>query len=480
MIPRVMSTQHPDNVHTPGFATNDVIGGEDEIKEAHYAYRDLLCDEQMWDFEGKEVDNFVVKKLLTSDESFFKEKKLGRDMRLTFRVPNPEVERAEAKILLETLESIPRSFDAAELFYGEKIAPVFEVILPMCNDALAINRIHHYYKEYVAGKQDKFLQGQMIREWIGNFNPETINVIPLFEDKEHMLNAHTVLKKYVSDKQLEYQRVFLARSDPAVNYGSLSAVLINKIALQRIYKVGQETDVPMYPIIGAGSAPFRGNLRPNTVAGFLKGYPSVQTFTVQSSFKFDNDEREVKAGIEQLKQHVLQAPTLIDENRALDIIERYSTAYTSQMKPLADYINAVATHVPKRRRRKLHIGLFGYSRQKDEIKLPRAITFTCALYSLGLPPELLGLNVLTPDDIAFIETVYPNWKFDLTDPLRFVDLESGLIPEELLPTLKQMVSETHEEHLACTRYIFESIKNKTDEDLKPKVLRAAEIRGFLG
>ena len=60
-----MSTQHPDNVHTPFFAENTELGGEDEIQEAYYVFSHLSCDEQMWDCEGKEVDNFVVKKLLS-------------------------------------------------------------------------------------------------------------------------------------------------------------------------------------------------------------------------------------------------------------------------------------------------------------------------------------------------------------------------------------------------------------------------------
>jgi phosphoenolpyruvate carboxylase len=91
IIPRTMSTQHPDNVHRPFFAEHSVLGGEDEIQEAFYAYSHLGCDEQMWDFEGKEVDNYVVKKLLANNENFFREKKLGQDVRLTYRVPNPEV-----------------------------------------------------------------------------------------------------------------------------------------------------------------------------------------------------------------------------------------------------------------------------------------------------------------------------------------------------------------------------------------------------
>ena len=72
-IPRCVSTQHPDNVSSPFFTKNSIIGGEDEIQEAYYAYSHLGCDEQMWDCEGKEVDSHVIKKLLTRYTSFIEE-----------------------------------------------------------------------------------------------------------------------------------------------------------------------------------------------------------------------------------------------------------------------------------------------------------------------------------------------------------------------------------------------------------------------
>src|SRR5579871_2390707 len=116
MIPRCMSTQHPDNAHLPQFAEGPALEGASEVQEAYYAFSRLGCDEQMWDHEGKEVDSFVVSKLLSEYGSFFKDNQLGRDLRLTLRVPNPTRERGMAKVLLEILESIPRSYDIAQAF----------------------------------------------------------------------------------------------------------------------------------------------------------------------------------------------------------------------------------------------------------------------------------------------------------------------------------------------------------------------------
>lgn len=112
-IPRCTSTQHLDNTTVPFFTQSPALAGEDEIREAFYAYSHLGCDEQMWDVEGKEIDTYVVRKLLSFYEDYFRKHTLGEELRLTLRVPNPTVETADAKVLLERLESIPRSYDAA-------------------------------------------------------------------------------------------------------------------------------------------------------------------------------------------------------------------------------------------------------------------------------------------------------------------------------------------------------------------------------
>ncbi len=483
-IPRCMSTQHPDNVNLPFFAESTVLGGEDEIQEAYYALSHLGCDEQMWDCEGKEVDDFVVKKLLTKYESFFRETKLGKDVFITLRVPNPTIEKAEAKILLETLESIPRSYDVAKLFYGADLAPIFEVILPMTTSARCIDRIYRYYADYVVGKQDKpFRDGDItIAEWIGEFKPDRINVIPLFEDREHMLEAHSITKQYLQDKDVEYQRVFLARSDPAMNYGLISAVLLNKIALHRLHLLSEEIGVPIYPIIGVGSAPFRGDLRPETVGKVMDEYPSAYTFTIQSALKYDNPPERVRETVKKLKERRVGKPQEIDEKKSLEFIDRYCREYQKQIAVLAPVINKVARYVPARRKRKLHVGLFGYSRNMGEIKLPRVISFTAALYSVGLPPEILGINALSGDDAGFIRESYVNYETGLKDALAYYNPDTEYVPAEVRKAIKKsgIDYETNQEHKKITDQIIDSIKKNQTEGREELILRAASVRKFLG
>ena len=93
----------------------------------------------MWDFEGKETDSHVVSKLLARYGEYFRTLPLGRDHRLTFRLPNPAVEPSMGKVLLEALESIPRHFDVARGM-GIEVPPVFEIILPMTTRAEVAER----------------------------------------------------------------------------------------------------------------------------------------------------------------------------------------------------------------------------------------------------------------------------------------------------------------------------------------------------
>lgn len=485
-VPRCMSTQHPDNATIPFFSDSAVMDGETEVKEAFHAYYDLGCEEQMWDCEGKEVDSFVVKKLLSRYEYFFREKTLGEDVFLTLRVPNPEVERNEGKVLLEALESIPRNLDACSAFYGRDVAPIFEVILPMTTSAEALNRVYNYYKDFVAGKGGRKIAGGelTVAEWVGGLKPEKISMIPLVEDKGAMGNAARIVEGYISDKDLEYQRVFLARSDPALNYGSLSTVLMIKNAVSDLHALEQGSGVKIYPIIGAGSAPFRGNLKPTNVDEFMQSYPNVQTLTLQSAFKYDYRPEQVIAAVRRIRETPRGKPPEVDKERSMGIVEKVSAEYRAQIALIAPLINKVAGYVPGRRKRKLHVGLFGYSRGSGQVKLPRAITFCAALYSVGLPPEMLGLNALAEKDYDYIKSVYPGFEGDLKDALTYLNRENlKLFPEiekKMAQVLERFEFEGHEGHRALSKYILKKVEAGGHEALQEEIVKAAAMRKFLG
>ena len=268
LVPKVMSTQHPDNATPAPFADDTgVLKGDGEVEEAVAAF-DLGCDEQMWDSEGKEADNQVVRKLLTNYPDLFQGGlQLGRDVALTLRVPNPRIERDLRKSMVEALQSVPAAWDMATSFYGEDAAaPIQEVILPFTTSAEEISLVEAYYRKVIVGQEDQTLfNGQVVKDWVGEFFPKQIRMIPLIEDKEHLLYCDQIVEEYLQGRDLPYQRVFLARSDPALNYGVVAAELVLKVGLLRLHELERKLGVPLYPIIGAGSVPFRGHLTPVNV-----------------------------------------------------------------------------------------------------------------------------------------------------------------------------------------------------------------------
>lgn len=478
-VPKTMSTQHPDNVTMPFFVNREYFDGEDEIREAYYVFSHLGCDEQMWDCEGKEVDEFVVKKLLTYYPDFFSTHRLGQELRITLRVPNPSVEAAEAKLLPETLEIIPRSYDAAEVFYGresQEIPPIFEVIVPMVTSAQELNRIFYYYKDFVAGKGDLYLRdGTRIRDWLGEFRPGEIGIIPLFEDIPIMLNCHKILEEYMKDKKFDEIRVFLARSDPALNYGFIPATLAAKIALLRLDELD---DFTTHPIIGVGTTPFRGFLSPENLK-VLDEYPSVITFTVQSAFKYDYPPDTVRKAIDEINRREPKKPLHIDD-AAIDVIERMSRSYRDRIPAVANFVNSFSRYIPRKRMRKLHIGLFGYARGNG-VKLPRAITFCATLYSIGFPPELIGFADFHGKDLEAVMEYFPSLEDVMEKAQSCYNPESlKIIPleEDAKRAMEFFEYDPDEEHLGATSEVIEILSMGGDP--REAVIRAGKLRGFLG
>ncbi len=223
-------------------------------------------------------------------------------------------------------------------------------------------------------------------------------------------------------------------------------------------------------------------MRPDTVERVIKEYPSVQTFTLQSAFKYDYPPNVVSKAINQLYETPRSRPHYMEEERCIEIVERYSEEYRKQVMELAPLINKIAKFVPKRRKRKLHIGLFGYGRTLGEHSLPRAIGFTAALCSMGLPPALLGINALTQKDYDFILTQYINFEEDLRDALKYFNPENPFTPKSISKKVKELALdfEMDEKHKNVTDYIINSLRANKTEDLSVKILMAANQRRYLG
>ncbi len=479
-----MSTQHPDNVRQPFFCDGTVMEWEDEIKEAFYVYSHLKCNEQLWDYEGKEVDNFVVKKLLTRYDNFFRKKTLGEDLRLTIRVPNPSIEKTEGKVLVETLMSIARSSDTASLFYDREVVPVFEVAVPMCSSEKDVLKVKYFYRDFISGIENNMLVDEKVKDWVGKIEPKEIRIIPLVETKDAILDSDKIIRNYLKKTKEEQLRFWLARSDPALNYSSLGAVLIIKTALDKIHKTAEEMSADILPILGCGSAPFRGNFRPNDYGHILRGYPSVHTFTIQSSFKYDNDEDDVRKAVDGIENHKTGKPLPVDEKKIMPIVEKLGRKYSSEVGLIADMVNRMAANVPNRRMRKLHVGLFGYARSSKGISLPRAIKFCASLYSYGFPPEILGLAALNEKDLDAIEEIYPNFRKDIEYSLQYLNKDNlKYFPKEIQDNVEDILKlgidyKENRAHNTVTKIIVKNLEKQmpVEED----VLRAGWIRGFLG
>jgi len=463
-IPATMSTQHPDNANLPEWCKGGIIEGEAEIYEAYFAYSQLGCHEVMWDSEGKDVDTRVVRKLLDKYPEFFMEHQLGKDVFLTYRIPNPKIEGAERKIFVETLYNIAVACDVASTFYKRHVVPIFEVILPFTTDAKEPIWLYNYYRKAIAAVEEAYLNDSLkARDWIGCFQPKSIEVIPLIEDFDSILAADKIVEPYVKAVKPKYLRVFIARSDPALNYGLLSAVLLSKLAFSKLKTLEKKLEVSIHLILGVGSMPFRGHLSPENVEKFLCEYRGLSTVTIQSALKYDYPIMQVKDCINTLNKRLPngEPPTIdpAEEEKLVEIIRKSRRFYERVVEELAPLINSISSYVPTRRARKLHIGLFGYSRRVGGALLPRAIPFAAALYSLGIPPEFLGgrfFEEVKEDEWKLIQKFYVNLKHDLDvaggylswrniemlkDNCKLVAEKAGMRTEQLMNALGEILAD---------------------------------------
>lgn len=365
------------------------ISTAEETHELFLSFSDLGVSEYKWDWEGKLVDESVMERLLQDHYEFFQKNPIGQEKFLTFRLPNPQVETefrlGRAFMNLISAAAMARQFKLPD-------TPLFEVILPMTTSPGEMMEIHEAFVE-MAGLKHKLYRMEKVPL-------KSIKVIPLFEDINTIASSGKILEDYIKafgsrfGRLPEYIRPYVARSDPALNSGMVPTVLAIKLALSDYAAFSEKYGIPTYPIIGSASLSFRGGLSPETVDSFSNEYRGVRTALLQSAFRYDYPKKDVISAIKRLEsllpRGVAQKVTSNEKAEMLEIMKIFESFYKPTIEGIAGIINQIAGDLPKRRERVQHVGLFGYSRGVGKVRLPRAIGFTAALYSLGIPPELIG------------------------------------------------------------------------------------------
>ena len=167
------------------------------------------------------------------------------------------------------------------------------------------------------------------------------------------------------------------------------------------------------------------------------------------------------------------------------MIDAMEEDYQKSIKVLAPTINMMSQHVPQRRKRKLHIGLFGYTRESGSVQLPRAIKFCASLYSLGLPPDVLGLSVVSEQDVDKIRESYSTIDSDMKDALQYLntdnlDLFGEAIKKKVLKVAGMFQFDVNQEHQQITTAALQAFKKKNGSALQEQVIAGARVRKFLG
>ena len=445
-IPKVMGTEHPDNATPARFLDppRAKIMVNDEIEEFHYMFKKLEMDEVMLDAEGKAAEATPVMKLLPLDMAFYKKNTLGKDLFITFRVPNTE-HRKDYR-LPNAFQTILTSTRFMQGEFNLKQPPLLEVLLPMTVDGHQPFRVLKQFHETAVSEHKIWNDASESQDFVG--------VIPLVEEPKYMINYKNLLYEYISDIkneygfQPDYLRTMIARSDPAMLGGLISATLGAKIALSENYLFEKETGIKVFPIIGAGTLLNRGSYSPDRVDEFFETYPGTKTITAQSAFRYDYDEKLVKKGIERSKVLIDKSKPVIysEEEKTIiaKIIDKSEREYRKHMTPLIPMIVEFAKFVPMNRERLLHIGFLSYGRKirgKKET-LPRAISFTSVFYTAGIPPEFIGvpetISSLTGNEKKMLFRAYPNFLEQLKHAAPYFSYENLHILSNKWPHLKRL------------------------------------------
>ncbi|AEM38718.1 phosphoenolpyruvate carboxylase [Pyrolobus fumarii 1A] len=503
-IPLAMATQHPDSANK-GFNSQEEVGE---------ALLDLLplseggfgCDEKMIDYEGKltpyQQMKWVVEELIKAGLE------PGEDFIITPRVPAEKLEEAERQffVLMGVMTANKYSIDKT----GNQA--IRYIVHPMSESP----------QELLVLQRRVVKLQRLAEEELGLHGAEPPKIIPLIEEVIRHLHADKLLEGFHANvaKQLgmlyDSYRVFLGKSDAALGYGHLASSISLVVALSKIYRWGQQEGVRVYPIIGVGKPPFRGHLAPHAVDKFVMQYRGYYTVTIQTALRYDTPREDYIHTLRILRENAAADAKVLskEEERVLAEAARIATReYLRFLIQVADIVYTVSRHVPKRRER---VPTEQYGRDispslafasdpsllvnaKSTLPLPRAIRFTASMYTLGIPPALVGLGRgleairkrLGEEVYELVLKLLPSLPTDVEFELRwwFPDIARSYMPSEIVKLV--------EEDVRIVRDVFGVEPEPAPPEYKKLMLEArgniaagrsaakqiedmGKIRGFLG
>jgi len=459
-FPKVMCTQHPDSV-------SRYISTQEELNEATEAVRKYGCDEYMPDYEGKTTPYHqnvqIVSKLIETTDAI-----PGKDIFITPRAPSAAQENRFRQLMV--MMSVAEANYAA--FEYSDVPAISELVHPMTKTI----------QEIVEAQQHMIDVSELAKKEF-SFEMEPPRIIPLIEDASGLLNAKSIVYDTILayreqlNETIEKYRVFMGKSDSSLAFGHIASTLSCKYAITTLHELEADTGIGIGIIFEGGALPFRGHVTLRNSDNFFKEYCGVDTITLQSGLRYDHEEGDAEEFVRRAKDQLSGTPeTFSDEEKEelINIIGIAGASYNREIRHLSSTISCIADFLPQNRDRLAHRGGTGYARDAPDVEgmlllcrediakelkesmppggmnLPRAIKFTGALYSIGLPPEVIG----TGSAIAgikeklgeeaceqLITKYFPSLQSDLEFAFKYLDLNAAFrfLPDKLTDSFQKNI-----------------------------------------
>lgn len=482
-------TQHPDSA-------SRYVSVRDEPKEAIEALTPqpigLGLEEAMIDYEGKMTPYHQTAEIALG----LMERGMipGQDVMVTPRIPSATKETVfhQLMALMSVIESNYQMSSSGE---GGAIR---EVVVPMVESAAELVDVRQRIQDVIELGHKEFGISR---------DPNAVQVIPLVEEVPELLGAGLILREYISAArkagfEVGSLRMMLGRSDSAMVYGMVPSVLAVKVAISDCFAMGREEGVEIFPVFGGGVLPFRGHVSLDNFERLVPDYAGIRTVTLQSGLRYDCGREASRQVAIKARDMLAGVPPLFygdaQRNELTAMIGIFTGYYQDSFAQLLPAAVALSDLIPRQRDRLARKSAVGYARaaadpqklsalvadsniaQRIEAipptgatNLPRAISFTGALYSIGLPPEFIGTgrglaeiySQRGDEGISRLLQLYPGMRTDMAKAGRFANYETASM--HLNEALKAQIFTDMEE---VSRHLGVEIGPATSEDRRYHVL----------